>query len=46
MMKIAGNTKVRLYELQGFYHGSMPDGAFPLLLKEINFISKRALEWQ
>ena len=35
MMKLTGNKRTRLYELQGFDHGGMPEPAFPLLLKEV-----------
>jgi acetyl esterase/lipase len=34
MMMLTGNTTTTLYELQGYDHGGMPAGAFPLLLKE------------
>jgi acetyl esterase/lipase len=37
MMKVAGNTKTKLYELDGYNHG-MTEPAFPLLIKEINRI--------
>lgn len=37
MMKIAGHTKTKLYELDGYDHG-MTEPAFPLLIKEINRI--------
>ncbi|WP_295771439.1 alpha/beta hydrolase [uncultured Mucilaginibacter sp.] len=40
MMKLAGNKQTRLYELQGFDHGGMAQPAFPLLIKEINEVSK------
>jgi len=40
MMKLVGNTKTKLYELQGFDHGSMAEPAFPLLLKEVADITK------
>ncbi|MFT4092529.1 MAG: alpha/beta hydrolase [Niabella sp.] len=33
MMKLAGNKHTELYELEGYDHGAMPAGAFPLLLK-------------
>ena len=36
MMMLNGNTTTTLYELQGYDHGGMPAGAFPLLLKEVN----------
>lgn len=37
MMKIAGHTETRLYELEGYDHG-MTEPAFPLLVKEVNRI--------
>jgi acetyl esterase/lipase len=37
MMKVAGHTKTKLYELDGYDHG-MTEPAFPLLIKEINRI--------
>ncbi len=40
MMKLAGHKRTRLYELEGFDHGGMPEPAFPLLLKEIASITK------
>lgn len=40
MMKLNGNTTTRLYELQGYDHGGMPAGAFPLLLKEVAAVTK------
>jgi len=40
MMKLAGHTRTRLYELQGFNHGNMPEPAYPLLLKEVAAVSK------
>lgn len=39
MMKLAGNTHTKLYELQGFNHVNMPEPAFPLLLKEVADVS-------
>lgn len=44
MMKLTGHTKTTLYELQGFNHGGMAEPAFPLLLKEVNTISKEISE--
>ena len=35
MMKLAGNTRTRLYELQGFDHSGMEEPALALLLKEV-----------
>ena len=40
MMKLTGHKQTTLYELQGFDHVSMPEPAFPLLLKEVAFITK------
>ncbi|MDQ6763882.1 MAG: alpha/beta hydrolase [Bacteroidota bacterium] len=40
MMKLAGHKRTRLYELEGFDHGGMPEPAFPLLLKEIASVTK------
>ncbi|NWF88790.1 MAG: alpha/beta hydrolase [Ignavibacteriaceae bacterium] len=37
MMKVAGHTKTKLYELDGYDHG-MTEPAFPLLLKELKRI--------
>ncbi len=34
MMKVAGHTKTKLYELDGYDHG-MTEPAFPLLIKEV-----------
>jgi len=44
MMKLAGHKQTRLYELQGFDHGGMDDPAYPLLIKEVNAISKIIIE--
>lgn len=41
MMKLAGHKDTRLYELQGFDHGSMAEPAFPLLLAEVKAIVKK-----
>ena len=35
MLKLNGNTTTRLLELQGYDHGGMPAGAFPLVVKEV-----------
>jgi len=43
MMKLAGHKRTRLYELQGFDHGGMPEPAFPLLLKEVAAVTKEIL---
>lgn len=40
MMKLAGHKHTTLYELQGFNHGSMAEPAFPLLIKEVNRLTK------
>jgi len=40
MMKLAGHTKTRLLQLQGYDHGGMAVPAFPLLLKEIAAVRK------
>jgi acetyl esterase/lipase len=44
MMKLNGHTRTTLYELQGFNHGGMAEPAFPLLIKEVNKISKEISE--
>jgi acetyl esterase/lipase len=41
MMQLAGHKDTRLYELEGFDHGGMPEPAFPLLLKEVAAIIKK-----
>lgn len=40
MMKIAGHTKTKLYELDGFDHGGMASPAYEILLKEIKILQK------
>lgn len=40
MMKLVGNTRTQLYELDGYDHGGMPQPAFPLLLREVESIEK------
>ena len=40
MMKIAGHTKTKLYELDGFDHGGMASPAYQILLNEIKTLSK------
>lgn len=40
MMKLAGHKRTTLYELQGFNHGNMPQGAWPLLLQEVAALTK------
>ena len=37
MMKVAGHTKTKLYEMDGYDHG-MTEPAFPLLIKEVRRI--------
>lgn len=39
MMKLAGHTQTKLYELDGYNHG-MTEPAFPLLVNEVNRILK------
>lgn len=41
MMKLAGHKDTKLYELDGFGHGNMPEPAFPLLLTEVATIVKK-----
>lgn len=40
MMKVAGHKETKIYELGGYGHG-MTEPAFPLLLEEVNRISKK-----
>ncbi|HCE58113.1 MAG TPA: lipase [Prolixibacteraceae bacterium] len=40
MMKIAGHTQTKLYELDGFDHGGMASPAYEILLNEIKSLSK------
>lgn len=44
MMQLAGHKHTRLYELEGFDHGNMPEPAFPLLLREVASIVKKKSE--
>lgn len=44
MMKLNNNKDIRLYELQGFDHSGMAEPAYPLLLNEVETISKKILE--
>lgn len=44
MMKLAGHKATVLYELQGFGHGDMVVPAMPLLIKEVNRLSKQIKE--
>lgn len=46
MMQLAGHKHTKLYELDGFDHGNMPEPAFPLLLKEVGAITKKILDKQ
>lgn len=43
MMQLAGHTGTRLFELDGFDHGAMARPAFPLLIKEVERISKQLI---
>lgn len=40
MMKIAGHTKTKLYELDGFDHGGMASPGYEILLNEIKALRK------
>jgi acetyl esterase/lipase len=40
MMKVAGHDRVRIYELDGNNHGQMMYSAFPLLLREVQVLTK------
>lgn len=40
MMKIAGHTQTKLYELDGFDHGGMASPAYEILLEEIKILQK------
>ncbi|QGY43137.1 alpha/beta hydrolase fold domain-containing protein [Maribellus comscasis] len=40
MMKVAGNTTTKLYELDSFNHGGMASPAFEILLQEIKALNK------
>ncbi len=44
MMKLAGHKFTRLYELQGFDHGTMAAPSFPLLLKEVNRLKEEIVK--
>ncbi len=44
MMKLTGHTRTKLYDLQGFNHGGMAEPAFPLLLKEVEEVTKEISE--
>ena len=40
MMKVAGHTKTKLYELDGFDHGGMASPAYEILLNKIKILSE------
>jgi hypothetical protein len=40
MMKVAGHTQTKLYELDSFDHGGMASPAFEVLLNEIKILNK------
>ncbi|MGQ1948235.1 alpha/beta hydrolase [Geofilum sp. OHC36d9] len=40
MMKVVGHTQTRLYEMDGYNHGNMPKAGFPLLIQEIERVTK------
>ena len=40
MMKVAGHTKTKLYELDSFNHGGMASPAYEILLEEIKTLQK------
>ena len=44
MMKVAGHKQIRIYELDGNNHGQMMYPAFPLLLREVESITKQIME--
>ena len=43
MMKLAGHKRTRLYEMDGFDHGGMPEPAYPLLIREVAALTKEVL---
>jgi len=43
MMKISGHTKTKLFKLDGYDHG-ITEAAFPIMVKEINKLSKEISE--
>nr|WP_315145375.1 alpha/beta hydrolase [uncultured Flavobacterium sp.] len=43
MMKLAGHKRTTIYKLEGFNHGTMVEPAFPLLIKEVNTLTKEIL---
>ena len=44
MMKVAGHERTRIYELDGNNHGQMMYPALPLLLREVQSLTKEILE--
>ncbi|MBX2816796.1 MAG: alpha/beta hydrolase [Saprospiraceae bacterium] len=44
MLQLVGHTSVRLYELEGYNHGNMPEGGHPILLRSIEEISNSILK--
>jgi acetyl esterase/lipase len=44
MMKLNNNKNSRLFELQGFDHSGMAEPAFPLLINEVETVSKNIRE--
>lgn len=46
MMKVAGHTQTKLYELDAFNHGGMASPAFEILLQEIEHLVKAKSEKQ
>ncbi|MCH5598965.1 alpha/beta hydrolase family protein [Niabella ginsengisoli] len=35
MMKLVGHKSSKLFELEGYDHGNMPEGGYPILLREM-----------
>ena len=44
MMKVAGHKRIRIYELDGNNHGQVMYPAFPLLLREVESITKQIMK--
>jgi hypothetical protein len=44
MMKLAGHKRTTIYKLEGFDHGTMVEPAFPLLIKEVNTLTKEIIK--
>ncbi|AHF14644.1 alpha/beta hydrolase [Niabella soli] len=44
MLKLAGNTQVGLYELQGYDHGGMAQPGFPLLVQKTRQLTEQKQE--